>query len=209
MVGIVRDLPAVDLTGPSKNMIYQPMLQGPRERQVLTVHVRGNPTALERQLADLCHQFIPSMPLQQLNTMALQRDSNIAQQRMLALLSALFGALALALSAVGLYGVVSYSVARRTREIGIRVSVGARPHHVIGFFLREHLSLVAAGAIIGLILALAGDRFIRGLLYSVPATDVTSLCAAGGLLFLIALAATLIPASRATHIDPAEPLRSQ
>ena len=209
IVGILRDQAALNLTGPSKNMIYEPMLQGPRDRQVLTVRVRGNPDAFERQVAGLIHQLVPSMPSQTFTTLAVQRDSNIAQQRMLALLSALFGALALALSAVGLYGVVSYSVTRRRREIGIRMSVGAEPRDVVGFFVREHLMLVVAGAVIGSILALVGDRFVRGLLYGVPATDLTSMYIAAGLLFLVALAATAIPASRATRIDPAEALRSE
>lgn len=209
IVGILRDLPALDLTGSPKNMIYEPMLQGPRDRQVLTVRVRGNPDAFERQLAVLIHHLVPSMPSQEFKTLAVQRDSNITQQRMLALLSALFGALALGLSAVGLYGVVSYSVARRTREIGIRMSVGAKPRDVVGLFVREHLMLIVAGAVIGSILALAGARFVRGLLYGVPANDLTSMYFAIGLLFLVALAATVIPAACATHIDPAEALRSE
>jgi predicted permease len=209
IIGILRDLPVLDLTASPKNMIYEPMLQGPRDRQVLTVRVRGNPDIFGRQVAGLIHQLVPSMPSQPFKTLAVQRDSNIAQQRMLALLSALFGALALGLSAVGLYGVVSYSVTRRTREIGIRMSVGAEPCDVLGFFVREHLMLVVAGAVIGSMLALAGDRFVRRLLYGVPATDLTSMYIAASLLFLVALAATAIPASRATSIDPAEALRSE
>jgi putative ABC transport system permease protein len=209
VVGIARDLPFLEITEASKNMAYKPMLQSPRDRLVLTTRVRGNPELFERQLTDLIHHLIPAMPLEQFKTMALQRDSSIAQQRMLALLSNMFGILALVLSAVGLYGLVSYSVARRTREIGIRVSVGATPFDVLSLLFREHLTLVLAGAAAGSILALSADRFVRGLLYGVPATDVTSLYVAAAILFSVAVVATLVPASRATHIDPAEALRSE
>ena len=128
---------------------------------------------------------------------------------MLALLSSVFGALALALSTVGRYGLVSYSVARRTREIGIRVSVGASPFDVLSLFFREHLALVLTGAAAGSILALSGDRFVRSLLYGMPATDVISLCVAAGMLLSVAAIATLVPASRAIHVDPAKALRSE
>jgi predicted permease len=116
IVGITRDLPFFDLTEKPKNMAYKPMLQSPRDRQVLTTRVRGNPAVFENQLTNLIHSLVPAIPVQQFKTMAVQRDSTIAQQRMLALLSSILGALALVLSAVGLYGLVSYSVTRRTRE---------------------------------------------------------------------------------------------
>jgi len=185
------------------------MMQGPRNRQVLTVRVRGNPAVLEAQLTPLIHHFVPGLALQQFQTLALRRDSNIAQQRMLALLSSIFGILALVLSAVGLYGLVAYSVARRTREIGIRVSVGATPYAVLGMFLREHLGLVLIGTVAGSALALSVGRLTRSLLYGVPATDMISLYIAGVVLMLVAATATLIPASRAAQVDPAETLRSE
>lgn len=209
IVGVVANLPSLELTEERKNMVYTPLLQSPREWQVLTVRVRGNPEGFEHQLADLIHNIAPAMPLQQLKTMAVQRDSSIARQRLLALLSSMFGALALFLSAVGLYGLVSYSVARRTREIGIRVSVGASPVRVFALFLRENLALVVMGTIAGAVLALGATRLVRSLLYGVPNIDLSSLYIAAALLFAVALAATLIPASRAMHVDPAEALRSE
>ncbi len=209
IVGVVANLPSLDLTEERKSMVYTPLLQSPREWQVLTVRVRGNAEGFEHQLADLIHYIAPAMPLQQFKTMAVQRDSSIARQRMLALLSSMFGALALFLSAVGLYGLVSYSIARRTREIGIRVSVGARPAQVVWMFLREHLALVIAGAIAGSVLALAASRLVRSLLYEVPKMDLSSLYIAAALLFVVAITATLIPASRAMHVDPVEALRSE
>ncbi len=141
--------------------------------------------------------------------MAVNRDASISQQRMLALLSNIFGALALVLSAVGLYGLVSYSVVRRTREIGVRFAVGATPFDVLSLFLREHLALVLVGSAAGSLLALGSDRFVRSLLFRVPNNDFASLYVAAGVLFFVAAAATLGPALSATHIDPAEALRSE
>jgi len=209
IVGITRDLPFFELTETPKNMAYKPMLQSPRDRQILTVRLRGNPDALERQLANIIRRLVPALPLQQFKTMALQRDASIAQQRMLALLSSIFAALALVLSTVGLYGLVSYSVARRTREIGIRISVGASPLDLLSLFLREHLALVFIGVIAGSTLALSADRFVRSLLYGVPTMDATSLYFAAGILLSVAAIATVVPASRVIHIDPAEALRSE
>jgi ABC-type antimicrobial peptide transport system permease subunit len=173
------------------------------------VRVSSDPKAFEQQLATIIHHTVPAMPLQQFQTMAVQRDANIAQQRMLALLSNIFGALALVLSAVGLYGLVSYSVVRRTREIGIRVSVGATPSAVLRLFFNEHLMLVLIGAVAGSVLALSAGRLIRSLLYGVPATDRISLCIVVVVLISVAATATLIPALRATKVDPAEALRSE
>ncbi len=209
IVGIARDLPFLELAETPKSMVYRPMQQSARDRQVLTARVRGNPNAFEHQLTELVQHLIPALPIEQFQTMAVQRDSSIAQQRMLALLSSIFGALALVLSSVGLYGLVSYSVARRTREIGIRVSVGARPVEVLRLFLREHLALVLSGVAAGSILALGGERFVRSLLYGLPATDVPSFCLAAGVLCLVGAVATIVPASRALHVDPAEALRSE
>ncbi|HEY3454248.1 MAG TPA: ABC transporter permease [Bryobacteraceae bacterium] len=209
IVGIARDLPSLELTETPKNIVYKPMLQSPRDRQVLITRLRGKPDAFERQVASLIHRLVPAMPPQQFQTMAVQHDSSIARQRMLALLSSVFGALALALSTVGLYGLVSYSVVRRTREIGIRVSVGASPFDVLSLFFREHLALVLTGAVAGSLLALSGGRFVRSLLYGVPTTDVISLYVAAGILLSVAAIATLVPALRATHVDPAEALRSE
>ena len=94
-------------------------------------------------------------------------------------------------------------------NIGIRVSVGASPFDVLSLFFREHLALVLTGAVAGSILVLSGDRFVQSLLYGVPATDVISLCVAAGILLSVAAIATLVPALRATHVDPAEALRSE
>ena len=209
IIGVSQDLPLVGLTEEPKAIVYQPMLQSPSDRQVLTIRVLRNPDAFQRQLTKLIHNAIPAMPLQPFQTMAIQRDASIAQQRMLALLSSTFGALALTLSAVGLYGLVSYSAARRTREIGIRVSVGAKPTDILSLFLREHLTLVFGGTIIGSLLAFSLDHFVSSLLYGIPRVDLPSFFGAAAILFMIAAVATIVPATRASHVNPTEALRSE
>ncbi len=209
IVGIIKDMPYFNLRDDAKSMVYQPMLQSESSWQVLTVRVRNNPEAFERELATLIHNLAPEMPLQQFKTVALQRDASIARDRLLAILSTLFALLALALSAIGLYGIVSYSIAKRTREVGIRLTLGAKPSDVLKLFLNENLSIVIAAAAVGSLVALVGASFVRTLLFGLPRTDTSSLYFAAGTLLAIALLASLIPAIRAARIDPAQALRAE
>jgi putative ABC transport system permease protein len=119
------------------------------------------------------------------------------------------GAVALLLGAVGLYGVIAYSVAQRTREIGVRVALGAQRHDVSRLFLREGVSFIAAGLSIGLAGALALTRFLSSMLFGVAPTDPLTFICAAVLLALVAFAACQIPARRATRVDPIEALRTE
>jgi predicted permease len=209
IVGVVKDIPYFDLRDGAKSMVYRPTLQLDSPWRVLTVRVRNNPEAFENELAALVRSLAPGMPLQQFKTVALQRDASIARDRLLAILSMLFALLALALSAIGLYGLVSYSIAKRTREVGIRLTLGAKPSDVLKLFLNENLSIVIVAAAVGSILALIGARLVRSLLFGLPGTDISSLYFAAGTLLAIALLASLIPAARAARIDPAQALRAE
>ena len=120
-----------------------------------------------------------------------------------------FGALAVALAAVGLYGVISFSVAQRTREMGVRIALGARAERVLALVLRQGLALAAAGGAVGLVAALLASRWVEPLLFRVPARDPAVLAAVAITLGVVALAATLIPAWRATRVDPAVALRGE
>jgi putative ABC transport system permease protein len=132
-----------------------------------------------------------------------------ASPRFYLLLLASFAAAALALAAVGIYGVMSYSVARRRGEIGIRMALGAKPGDVLRLVMGEALGVAAAGAAAGLAAALALTRLMRGLLYGVGATDPATFAGVCAVLTLVALAATYIPARRAVRIDPLTALRSE
>ena len=133
----------------------------------------------------------------------------ISQDRLLAFLSALFGGLGVTLAVIGLYGLVSYSVARRTREIGIRISVGAQGGHLVWLFLREILVLLATGMLIGLPMALALARWIESMLYHVSPSDPAGIAATLALLAFTGVTATWFPARRALHADPVRALRHE
>jgi putative ABC transport system permease protein len=135
------------------------------------------------------------------------RGDSIAQPRFRALLIVLFGALAMALATIGIYGVMAYSVARRTHEIGLRMALGAQNTDVLKLVLRQGMRLAVTGLMVGLIGALALTRLIAGLLYGVSATDPVTFAVVPVLLFAVALLACWIPARRATRIHPMEALR--
>jgi len=121
----------------------------------------------------------------------------------------LFGALALILAAVGLYGVMSYNVARRTNEIGIRLALGARREQVLGATMRESLVLVGIGAAIGIAIVFAASRLVASLLFGVPKNDAISIVLAIAVLALVATVAAYLPARRASLVDPMVALRNE
>jgi len=123
-------------------------------------------------------------------------------------LLSVFAAIAMILAAVGIYGVMSYAVSRRTTEIGIRIALGAEPRTVLRSVVSEGLRLALIGAAVGLVLATALTRLMRGILFGVSATDLVTFVAVTGLRIAVASAASLIPAIRATRIDPLDALRS-
>jgi len=141
------------------------------------------------------------------STLELLRDGQLAQDRLLTFLSSLFGVLGTALALVGIYGLISYSVARRTREVGIRMSIGAQRGDVLWLFLREATLLVAGGILIGLPIALALAGFLRKLLFEVSESDPAGIIATIALILAGGLTACLIPARRATRVNPVQALR--
>ena len=133
---------------------------------------------------------------------------SVADRRFVMLVLTAFGGVALLLAAVGIYGVLSYSVARRTKEIGVRVALGARSSTVLGMVVGDSMRPVMWGALLGMAGALAVSRVLRGLVYGVGVTDPVAFGAATALLIFVALAASWIPARRASRVDPVVALRS-
>src|SRR5262249_34023949 len=127
--------------------------------------------------------------------------------RLLGFLSSLFGALGTVLALIGIYGLISYSVSRRTREVGVRMSVGARAIHVLWLFLREVVGLLAAGMGVGVSLALALAQFLKSMLFEVGTSDPAGISATIGLLAVGGLLAAFVPARRATRVNPVQALR--
>jgi len=150
-----------------------------------------------------------ALPIQSAASIEEQLAPLTAQDRTTAQLAVVFGCVALALAAIGLYGVLSYGVARRTGEIALRVALGAHPRRVIGMILRETAGLVIAGLVVGAGLAYAASRLIASRLYGVDPHDPLTMALAAGLLLLVALGAAYLPAQRASRLDPMAALRQE
>jgi ABC-type antimicrobial peptide transport system permease subunit len=148
-----------------------------------------------------------NVPLNEVETVKSAIQQSIYGDRMVAWLGLAFGALAAGLAALGLYGLVSYMVARRTSEIGLRMALGASPSAVLWLIFRKSLTLIAVGGVLGLALALAATRFVSSMLYGLESTNAFIFAGATLLLGTVATLATYLPARRATKVDPMEALR--
>ncbi len=173
------------------------------------IRTTAKPDALIPSLRRAVARLDPDLPLIDIRTQEEQIAQVTRQERLMAALSLGFGTLALLLASVGVYGVLSYSTAERTREIGIRLALGAQPGAVRGMILREAALLAGAGTVAGLGITLALARLVRSLLYGVAPNDLVALCGATALLLTLALLAAWLPARRAASIDPIAALRSE
>jgi ABC-type antimicrobial peptide transport system permease subunit len=206
----VQDATHFDLKEPPKRVAYVPYDQGPdflqSENLILEVRSASALPVVAAQVRDLIAQLDKNVLVE---TEALQAhvDSSITRERLLALLSGFLGILSLLLVAIGLYGVMAYSVTRRTGEIGIRLALGARPAAVLSMVLREGGLLVLAGMAVGVAAALAVSRVVATLLFGISARDATAFAGAVGFMALAALLATILPARRAAQVDPTVALR--
>jgi predicted lysophospholipase L1 biosynthesis ABC-type transport system permease subunit len=209
IVGVARDAKSSALRGEIPRAVWIPYLQDRDALGAMTFYVRHAPGAgdVPSALRAAARRIDPGVPLYDLKTMAAQAGESLLLERLVALLSTLFGVLATLLAAVGLYGVISYSVARRTREIGIRIALGAVRPAILWGVLREAALLLAVGLAAGLPLAYLLARLAEALLYGLSPTDPVALGGAAALLALIVLAAGSVPARRATRVDPMRALR--
>ena len=167
------------------------------------VDPRAMAQAVRQQIAALD----PNMAVFNAETMQEHVDKSMILPRISALLFGIFGAVGLTLAAIGLYGVMSYSVRRRTREIGIRMALGARPGWVLGMVLRQGLTLTGIGLGVGILIALVLGRFTASVLYGTSGTDLLTFAIVSAVLLLAATAAVLVPASRAARVEPTTALR--
>ena len=195
--------------------IYVPFAHGFQSDVSFFVRFRSLASGSESMTADLLRRTVrdvdPSIPIVSLKTFRQHLESNLQLWivRAGAALFSIFGGLALGLAVVGLYGVKAYSVARRTREIGIRMALGAQPGMVLRMIMREGFIMLVSGVAIGLLLAMATAKILSGILYQVGALDPIAFTFAPLLLAAAALIATWLPARRATHIDPIQALRTE
>jgi predicted permease len=209
IIGYTRDAKYTGLRDPVQPTVYLSALQYPDDGANFLVRLAGEPGPFAAALRNALNEIDPALPVLNLRTMEDQLDRNHAQERLFAWLSGFFGVLALALACVGLYGLMSYGVVRRTGEIGLRMALGAVPTQVMRMILRESLALVSVGVVLGLAGAYAASRLIAAMLFGVSRSDPLTYGAVALVLFGVALAATLLPARRAARIEPMRALRTE
>jgi predicted permease len=211
IVGVAKDVRSVELRDQPPRYVYIPYAQDDSVTQ-LTYYVRAardDGGAIAAGIRQSVRRLDPNLPIFNMKTMAVQIDESLFVERMVAVLSVAFGALATLLAAIGLYGVMSYAVTRRTREIGIRMALGAERGRVLWLVLREVAAMALAGIVGGLAAALWLTRQVQSQLYGLSPNDPLTLGIAMGLLAAVAIASGYIPARRATTIDPMIALKQQ
>ncbi|HYL75559.1 MAG TPA: ABC transporter permease [Bryobacteraceae bacterium] len=210
IVGVVEDMRYESPRQEGQRMFYMPYRQQlGRLTQVICVAVRavGNPAGLSNSVRQVLREIDPKLPVLRIETVDEQLDDLLVQERLVATLAGFFGGLAVLLACLGLYGVMSYTAARRTNEIGIRLALGATRAKVLGMVLGESLLLVAVGIAIGVPVTLAAARMISTRLFGVSATDPLTITGATLLMIAVAALAGYVPARRAAHVDPMVALR--
>jgi predicted permease len=211
IIGVIGDTKYRDLRATVPNTLYLPIDQEQQPSFARTLHIR-TPLSAETMSAAIREQvrvLDKDLPVARILTFSTVVDAQLVRERLIAALSGFFGAIALLLASIGLYGVVAYSVQRRTREIGIRMALGAQRRSVIRMVLRHSLTLIGVGLVIGLPLSLWLSRLVTSLLFGVTPGDPMILAGAALLLLMAALVAAYLPARRAAHVDPMTALRHE
>jgi putative ABC transport system permease protein len=210
IVGVVKDAEQHNWGAIREDEFYFPQWQNPADIQrylTLVVRTKGDPNSMAGPVESAIASLDRDLPIEDVETMQQVVDRAVWQPRFSTTLLAAFAGLALLLAAIGVYGVMSNDVVRRTPEIGIRMALGARPADVLRSVLGQGAKLTAAGAVVGLAGAIMLTRYLRTLLYSVSPTDPIALAGASVLLATVAMLAVWLPAHRATRVDPIEALR--
>lgn len=211
IVGVAEDALIFSLKEERRPVAYFPYLQSARPSGQMTYEIRasGNPLDLASSVRQIVRQVDSRIAIHDLKTQGAHIDQAISSEITLARLCAVFAALALVIACVGLYGTVSFNVARRTNEIGIRTALGAPRGRIIWMILRDVLTMAGAGLAIGIPLVLAGSRYVKSFLYGVEPNDPAAIAMAVAVLFASGLFAGFIPARRASHIDPLRAMRCE
>jgi predicted permease len=208
IIGVVKDAKYVRLSEAPRRHFYAPMSQEPRLFDMtLQVRTSGDPERMGDLVRAQVHDLDANLPLYATTTLEIQIDNSLTQERLLTWLSSLFGLLATLLASLGLSGVVAFSVARRTREIGIRMALGAQPGEILSNVVSHMAFLVMAGMVVGLAVAYGLSRLLRRMLFEVGAADPLAFAGACLLLGVVAAIAAYLPAQRATQVDPVVALR--
>ncbi|MGB8581792.1 MAG: ABC transporter permease [Candidatus Sulfotelmatobacter sp.] len=209
IVGVVKDARVNDITEAAPPMIYHSLAQDVIDVESLDVRTSGDPAQLIAEIRQAVRSVDPNLPIGGITTVAEELANDLAQQRLIARLTTIFCALALGLACLGLYGVMSYTVARRTRELGVRLALGASRNAVVWLVLRQTLVVIGAGIAAGLLLSFLAGRTLTSLLFGLSPHDPGTVLGAAAVLLLVSVGSGLRPAWRAAHVNPTESLRAE
>ena len=208
IVGVVADMRRTGFDAPVRYETFRPNTQRVLTYLTLVLRTAGDPLTMVAPVRAQFRSIDPEQPVFEVASMDQLLSSMVAQRRFSMALLGIFAALALVLGVVGVYGVTSYLVTQRTREVGVRLALGAQPSQVVGLVVRQGMIVAAIGLVGGLVGALIAGRFITGLLYGVSPYDLATLAGVTAVIALSTLAANWVPALRAAHVDPLTALRS-
>ncbi len=208
IVGVIGDERFQGVDRPAEPAAYAPLLQNPQQSATLLVRADGDPLAVVPEIRRRFRQLDPQLALFDVEPLATTLSESMSRPRFLATLLALFAGLAILLALVGVHGVLSYTVARRAPEVGIRMAMGATRARVMGAVIREGLALAGLGVALGVAAALAGSRLLGNLVFGVTTTDPATFLVVPALVLVTAAAAAAVPAWRAARGDPLHALRA-
>jgi putative ABC transport system permease protein len=207
VVGVVRDVKVMTIGEDATPQIFYPVLQFAETQFTVVARTTGDPVKLSGDLRALLKEIDPTMPVMAAGLLTDQVSTALFPVRFAAMLLTVLGFAGLAIAAIGLYGIIAQGVAARTRELGIRIALGADPRLVRTMVLVDGLKLASVGLVIGVIIAAVASRVLATWLYGVSALDPLSFVTVPLVLMAVAAAACLIPARRATRVDPVNALR--
>jgi predicted permease len=207
IIGVAKDVRYFNLRTDPERMVYLPNWRASVGFRTLCLRTTNDPNQTVNAVRRTVQTLDAAVPILASRTMDELIDNNLLQERMVATLSTFFGVLALLLASVGLYGVMAHAVTRRTREIGIRMALGAERGSVLWLILRDATAMVVVGAVVGIPIALAVTKYAATFLYGITARDPLSMALATLLLIAVAIGASYLPARRATRVDPMVALR--
>jgi putative ABC transport system permease protein len=207
VIGVVGDVRNEGLSQESGTAVYMPESRAPRQKLNIFVRTNEDPLSAATAIRRIVRDFEPDQAINEIATLEQVMHGTVSQPRFLSVVLSAFGGTALLLASLGVFGVISYNVRQRTREIGVRMALGANRSAVLRMFLKRAMSQIVVGLVAGLVLALISGRLLAGVLYGVTPSDPIALTAAVAVLALVALLAALLPARKATLVDPVIALR--